>query len=162
MLVRGWRDRAALAMASAALTLLAAACDGPDRTDRTPAPAGPPVAMSQLLRGIASAKADLAQYQLDLTVACHGGGSGPCWRALRSSTTIGEDLAADLSRVGAPPLEVADLWERTTSAVAALRSVAARSCGPGPPLASCSGAVGRSVESLSLALARWDVYVAWK
>jgi hypothetical protein len=118
--------------------------------------------MGQLLRGISTAKAELAQYQLNLHVACRVGSSGQCWKALHYSSTIGADVAADLTRVGRPPALVDDLWNHTWSTVLALQTVAARSCHLGPPLENCSDAVDRTILALSQALARWDVYVAWK
>ncbi len=118
--------------------------------------------MGQLLRGISSAKAELTQYELDLHVACRMGSAGPCWEALRYSTTIGTDLAADLTRVGRPPALVEDLWNHTWSTVGAMQTVAARYCRPGLPLQSCSDSVGRTTQALARALDRWDVYVAWK
>jgi hypothetical protein len=72
------------------------------------------------------------------------------------------DVAGDLTRAGRPPAEVTDLWNRTWSSVHALQSVAMRSCRPGLPLDSCSDAVERTTQALDRALARWDVYVAWK
>ena len=51
------------------------------------------VALRQLLSGLSTAKAQLAQYQQDLNAACGSGfDSKQCWSALRYSKTVGTRL----------------------------------------------------------------------
>jgi hypothetical protein len=116
--------------------------------------------ISGLVRWVATAKAELAQYQLGLHVACASGDATACWRAMHYSATIGADIAADLNRVSGRPPEVAALWSRTHSTAVAMQWVAAGSCGPSRELNGCAAQVQATVIRMTRVLSDWDPYVA--
>jgi len=121
----------------------------------SPVPVDSPVAMDQIVRWVSSAKAELAQYQLNLSVACALGGARQCWASLRYSTTVGENITADLAHVSDRPAVVEALWLRTWTSALTLQSVARRQCFAGD-FNRCTTAVFGSVRELSQALASWD------
>ncbi len=116
--------------------------------------------MAELLRWVASAKAELAQYQLGLHVACTYSDAAQCRDALRFSATIGSWIAADLTRVSDRPAEVASLWSRTHHTALALMRVAGRSCAPAQDLNTCLVAVGALVDRMAADLSGWSDFAA--
>ena len=113
--------------------------------------------MDEILRWVSSSKAELTQYQLDLRVACALDGARQCWASLRYSTTIGEDITADLAHAIDRPAMVEALWIRTWSSALTLQSTARRQCFAGD-FNRCTAAVFGTVGELSHALADWDQF----
>ena len=119
------------------------------------------VALRQLLSGVSTAKAQLAQYQQDLNAACGPGlDSKECWTALRYSKTVGTDTMGNLTRVSQQPAEVADLWSSTFGPTVALMAVDDTWCAPGRDFNGCYSHVIGTVQKLTQQFAGWDPYLA--
>jgi hypothetical protein len=119
------------------------------------------VALRQLLSGVSTAKAQLAQYQQDLNAACGpGSDSKECWTALRYSKTVGTDTMGNLTRVSQRPAEVADLWNSTFEPTVALMALDDTWCAPGRDFNGCYSHVIGTVQKLTQQFAGWDPYLA--
>jgi hypothetical protein len=119
------------------------------------------VALRQLLSGVSTAKAQLAQYQQDLNAACGSGfDSKECWSALRYSTTIGTEVTDNLTRVSQRPAEVADLWNSTFGPAFALTTLDDTWCAPGRDFNGCYSHVIGTVQKVTQQFAGWDPYLA--
>lgn len=117
------------------------------------------VALRQLLSGVSTAKAQLAQYQQDLVAICGGLESKQCWTALHYSKTVGTDITEDLTRVSQRPAEVADLWTSTWMTAFALKTLDDGWCAPGRDFNGCHSHVIGTVQKLTQKLAGWDPYL---
>ena len=113
--------------------------------------------MDVILRWVSGARAELTQYQLDLRVACSLDGARQCWASLRYSTTIGENITADLAHVSDRPAMVEALWLKTWTSALTLQSTARRQCFA-VDFNRCTTAVFGTVGELSRALAGWDQF----
>jgi len=119
------------------------------------------VALRQLLSGLSTAKAQLAQYQQDLNAACGSGfDSKQCWSALRYSKTVGTEITDNLTRVSQRPAEVADLWNSTWGPAFALTTLDDSWCAPGRDFNGCYSHVIGTVQKLTQQFAGWDPYLA--
>src|ERR1019366_1461891 len=119
------------------------------------------VALRQLLSGVSTAKAQLAQYQQDLEKLCGSGlESKDWWVALRYSKTVGTDITGNLLRVPQRPAEVADLWNSTFGPAVALMALDDTWCAPGRDFIGCHSHVIGTVQKLTQQFAGWDPYLA--